>query len=243
NINTVWDVETLAAVCDPQPANSFSNPTLLPILFDAISKSRMPSGTFSANDRPYRGMATPYSAGDSIGDSQYPAGLGVDDPLLRTSTSGLLNVPRGDSRSNLQDVLLNKIYNRLTTRSNVFAIWLTVGFFEVVRDTDAQGNPLRPVRLGAEIGRAENRNIRHRMFAIVDRTNLSTLANVTRSRNDILAGSQSKPQTMQLENVAGLTSSPPFPVSWNIKPGSALIMEDPANPEVVLATTVDVAAK
>jgi hypothetical protein len=38
---------------------------------------------------------------------------------------------------------------------------------------------VRPVRLGAELNRAENRHVRHRMFAIVDRTNLSTYNDVT----------------------------------------------------------------
>jgi hypothetical protein len=54
----------------------------------------------------------------------------------------------------------------------VFAVWLTVGFFEV-QDMDANGNPISPPMFGAELGYNQGRQIRHRFFAIVDRSQLT----------------------------------------------------------------------
>jgi hypothetical protein len=75
----------------------------------------------------------------------------------------------------LEKSLLTKIFEHLTTRSNVFAVYMTVGYFEVKDDTQ------KPELLGDEIGVlrdgtggiVENKAIRHRMFAIIDRTNLT----------------------------------------------------------------------
>jgi hypothetical protein len=57
---------------------------------------------------------------------------------------------------------LRKVMNNITFTSNVFAVWVTVGFFEV----DAAN------QVTQEIGKSENRHLRHRMFAIVDRSQL-----------------------------------------------------------------------
>lgn len=75
----------------------------------------------------------------------------------------------------LERSLLSKVFEHFTTRSNVFAVYMTVGYFEVIDDS------VRPERLGDEMGVlrdangliAENKAMRHRMFAIVDRTQLA----------------------------------------------------------------------
>src|SRR5262249_23684053 len=108
-------------------------------------------------------------------DQQYPKGINVNDSFF-ASRQGNTSQPRqfefptqtgGINQPYQAYEAMAKIFNSVTTRSNTFAVWLTVGFFEV---TSPAG--VMPPKLGAEIGRAENRHVRHRMFAIIDRTNL-----------------------------------------------------------------------
>jgi hypothetical protein len=178
NINALWDPQVFEALCDPQgPTGSIPlTQAQVDALFQAILISRTPNlGTpsppnppFGPTDKPFFPLSTGYSQGGAAGtppDVQYPNGVSIDYTLLRNG-GGLFDVP-GQTNPYLQKQLLTKIYNNLTTRSNVFAVWLTVGFFEVIDDTTL------PVKLGAEIGRAENRQIRRRMFAIVDRSVLT----------------------------------------------------------------------
>ncbi|MBI1323879.1 hypothetical protein GC170_11945 [bacterium] len=60
--------------------------------------------------------------------------------------------------------LLQKIMNLTTVRTQQFAVYVTVGFFEVKKEGNA--NTLQPEVLGTEI----DKNSRYTMFAIVDRT-------------------------------------------------------------------------
>ncbi len=149
-----------------------------------------------------------------------------------------------DGHPYVQYQLLTKIFNHLTTRSNVFAVWLTVGSFEV-QDTDpATGKRLRPARLGAEIGRAENRHVRHRMFAIVNRTNLSIASNVAALAWPVTPLPPA-PVTVPVTALGGTT---PLPVSgpgipWTTQPGSTLAVDTGRNQETVTVLAVNPASQ
>ncbi len=64
--------------------------------------------------------------------------------------------------------LLQKVMNLTTVRTHQFAVWITIGFFEVLKP----GSPSLgvPDVLGGEIGLAGGKNIRYRSFFLLDRT-------------------------------------------------------------------------
>src|SRR5262249_12202985 len=142
--------------------------------FAKMLASRTPSNDGSGkpgpNDRPFRSLATgltPSASDEEVALSS----AGLEDTFLRSDLSNKLLFelnPVDQDHPYIRMELLNKIFNNIPPRSNVFAVWLTVGFFEVTDDST------RPVKLGRELGRAENRHIRHRMFGIVDRSVLTS---------------------------------------------------------------------
>jgi hypothetical protein len=245
NLNTVWDPETLLALCDPQPGNNFRDadvylpPGIGPgydyvndpqTIFWRMAARRTPGlltgGGPGPTDRPFLGLAT---GAVLPGTQQYPNGAGIEDTLLRSFDGSARRLfqppapPPGDPNAHpyLQSQLLTKIFNSVTTRSNVFAVWLTVGFFEV---TDATA---RPVKLGAEVGLGEGRNRRHRMFAVVDRTGMRRFA--TSCPTPVAAAGTT---TVTPAAMSGTANGVP----WSIQAGAVLEIDTgPAAETVVVA--------
>jgi len=64
--------------------------------------------------------------------------------------------------------MLQKVMNLTTVRTHQFAVWITVGFFEVLKT----GSPALgvPDTLGGELGLFAGKNIRYRSFFLIDRT-------------------------------------------------------------------------
>ncbi|WP_165249167.1 hypothetical protein [Paludisphaera soli] len=75
--------------------------------------------------------------------------------------------------------LMQRVMNLTTVRTHQFAVWITVGFFEVKREGDIAmvGDPTYPQAafdiLGPEIGASTAENTRYRSFFVVDRLKLT----------------------------------------------------------------------
>jgi hypothetical protein len=100
--------------------------------------------------------------------------------IARTVMNGVFNVPDRNTPStpSVQDPprpqhpyeqyeLLNKIFNNITTKSNVFAVWVTFGYFEVLP------NGTLGLELGTTAANLDSWYQRDKFFAIVDRTNIA----------------------------------------------------------------------
>jgi len=246
NINTIWDPETFLALCDYQTSNSFLPGDSATIYGQIQSLIRpgdpgppaIPAGSFSSKDVPFTGFGTGLYP---PADLQYPGGASINNTYLRAFTAGspprLFETPSGGAGDVASSAttppwnkyqLLNKISNNITSRSNVFGVWVTVGFFEVLDDT------VRPQILGAEVGRSENRNVRHRMFAIVDRTALTMPTALTTLSAPVTSLGLQPVQVAALGNVPPAVSYP-----WTIQPGSLVVVDSGSpNQEAVTVTAV-----
>jgi hypothetical protein len=252
NINSIWDPEVFSALCDPQPANSFAADDVAQI-YEWLLASRSPDGAPGPSDRPFRSPAAAHylPSGDTYAD-----GVGIADTIFRGNPAHplyderqmpirLFEVARAGSAHSDATItpehpqqrfeLLNKIFNQVTTRSNVFAVWVTVGFFEVNDETTT------PPRLGAELGRAENRHVRHRMFAIVDRSQLVPIFPAPGHGSVTAATPIAKPGTASVVPTA-LGDSASGTGRWSIRPGTVLHVRGPTPDGVIGEENVVVSA-
>lgn len=256
------DPSTFNALCDAQSSNSFlasDASTIYQQLLNLrtpgapMATPAIPVGVPTGSDVPFWGYGTgAYPAMDP----QYASppltgpGFGINNTLLRASATGALGnttrlfetTPAATTPGTLPTwasnpaitppwvkyQLLSKLFSNITSRSNVFAVYVTVGFFEVIDDT------VRPMKLGAEIGRSENRNIRHRMFAIVDRSRLTVPTQLAFGTNltAITGPGTTVPlgvQTVTVGSLSGMippTASPQIPqIPWTIQVGSQLVID------------------
>ncbi len=72
---------------------------------------------------------------------------------------------------------LQRIMNLTTVRTHQYAVWITIGFFEVTKQGDLGMAAYNPVAaydiIGPELGAANGKNTRYRSFYLVDRLQLT----------------------------------------------------------------------
>ena len=179
NVNTMHGEEVFQAVADAAPANNFTQADVTTAYNNMIGQ-RPITGFGQANNADFSGPTSKsgmnksllgYKAFDATnaGNVEIPNGNMMDVQGFANAGANAAPYPRKE--------LLTKVGNSTTTRSNVFGIWITTGYFEVTDDTTY------PPKLGAEIGKADGVNIRHRMFSIVDRTQMVSMANSLKYSN------------------------------------------------------------
>jgi hypothetical protein len=165
---------------------SFANPFRSAASADLVPLSTMIRPPVNAT------LMRPEPAGTTIGASGQVPLFGMTAANPQDYNNLASQAPYNDSSRNPYFAYqgLERISNNVTTRSNVFAIWLTVGYFEVLPWPQQGVNygPGMPVatlanfsaadfaahadgyQLGAELGSDTGEIVRHRAFYIIDRS-------------------------------------------------------------------------
>ncbi len=237
NLNEVRHQLVFRALCDPQAANQFTQPQV-DAIFTAVGNARGEGAAGfpgTTGPTPFQGLATGSAAGS---DPLSATPRGLNNTLLQsgnlasTAWDGtqlrLLEPSVALPRQPLQRFeLLSKAYGNLTTRSNVFGVWVTFGFFKVIDDTT------KPVKLGAEVvWPSSNTTIRRKFFAIVDRTQLQAWPTVDSNNQPMVRAAAPVaigPAPVALINGAGtaITSvlNPNTNRTWTLQPNAVLTYE------------------
>ena len=154
NINTAFD---------PRVWNGAMGEYAAAFPYAAIDATRLTQGVFRAADTgAYVPLATTPLEPPQCGLFR-PSAVGTN-PLLDYTPA--MQMPHNNTVRNaaFRYEARNRLGNLVTTRSNVFAIWVTVGYFEV--DVSTPTPVLTGVEVGSDLGSVQ----RQRGFCIVDRS-------------------------------------------------------------------------
>jgi hypothetical protein len=198
NINTTWDMQVLMALADPQNANLFTQSDVQNVWATLLNQRSPDTTTLStsgsangpgAKSVPFLGYGTglsPSPANDKLalayqtttargvnssplasGTATSTAWDGSQLRLLEPSSANAAKVQPATAQPLRRFELFSKMNSNFTTRSNTFAVWATFGFFVVTNSTTT------PVQMGSEYVWPQYATpIRHKLFAIIDRTQL-----------------------------------------------------------------------
>jgi hypothetical protein len=181
NLNTITDGNVFGALmngmvsptfnqlCDSRRADTAStgaviNPaTTLPTYFANPFRSAAGADLVPLQNMMHRGInATVLRAGTSTPDS------GITPLFAGNQSQAPYNNANQNSYFAYQG--LERVSNLVTTRSNVFGVWLTIGYFEAVPWGSVDAGHPDGYQLGEEIGSDTGEVERHRAFYIFDRS-------------------------------------------------------------------------
>lgn len=180
NINTIFSPDVWQGVVNYLPDLAGTSGGAPTFWNDLVTSRQGYSGTSpdpaypTRFARPFRSMGGSYLVPlDTMKPSK-----DIDATLLRAGPSGItpLFAYKTDAASTdtdrnpyFQYELLRRLGNLGTTRSNVYAIWITVGYFEATSVPRDVAHP-DGYRLGKEVGLETGEVKRHRGFYILDRS-------------------------------------------------------------------------
>jgi hypothetical protein len=252
NPNNFYNRDGTNTYSGTTPYNTVPDAVLLNLLATRSPNNGIPGDPNAVSpttpDRPFLSLAIGLDTAGT--DVQYPNGHSLNDTILRplpSSTATPINGPQllledpnvtGTTHPYQRYQLLTKIFNNVTNRSNCFAIWVTAGYFTV------PGTPpfATPPVLGPEVGISTSTNVRHRAFAIVDRTKMQLFSTTTSAAVTVTAPNAYSPATYTAPDLSAVLTaisgtSTQSGATWSLGTGQVLVFEPgTANEEAVVVT-------
>ena len=185
NLNTIYSEEVFNGLMNGVNNGSTKKPSWTQ--FIQSRRKDLATAILGQNSAYPTEFSNPYrSCGGAFWDPLGGSATGIDATLLRpNATSATAPLFQYTSPNNVDNTSRNPFFhysdlmrlgNLATTRSNVYSVWITVGYFEVKPNsfTTPAGLPdlAHPdgYELGQEMGSDTGEIVRHRAFYMIDRT-------------------------------------------------------------------------